>query len=124
VLAKLADKEGHAFLAQDVIPNLRSFLVDQDKVAAACSSISLNIVSPALKQYNPTMDILRVILELTKVPPATKTWRMSVGDAFNDARFFKIGLEQVGIWKSLICALFDSDKERFAELLGEFSLDS
>ncbi|KAK1927398.1 Dopey, N-terminal-domain-containing protein [Papiliotrema laurentii] len=119
--SRFIERNGHAFLAQDVIPNLRSFLVDQDKVAAACSSISLNIVSPALKQYNPTMDILRVILELTKVPPATKTWRMSVGDAFNDARFFKIGLEQVGIWKSLICALFDSDKERFAELLGRIT---
>lgn len=107
-----------SYLAGEVIPHLRSFLVEPDRVAAACSSISLAVVTPALKQYKPDAEALRTMLELTKIPAAAKTWRIVLGDAFNDSRFFNISADQVGLWKPLISALMDSDKERFIELLS------
>lgn len=108
-----------AFLSESVIPNLRSFLVDADKVAAACSTISLNIVTPALKQYRADSSVLAIVYEMTRVPPAAKTWRFPVGDAFNDARFFGIDQADAVLWKPLICSLMETDKERFTELLSE-----
>lgn len=39
----------NAYLASDVIPNTRKFLVESDKVLATCSSICSTIVVPALK---------------------------------------------------------------------------
>jgi hypothetical protein len=65
---------------------------------------------------------LRVLLELTKLPSATKAWRLLAGEAFNDQRFFKVKLDIAAFWKPLICALMDSDKERFGELLGMLPL--
>jgi len=106
-------------LTESVIPHLRSFLVDADRVTAACSVISLNTVSPALRQHRTNVDTLKLVLAMAMLPPAAKTWRAPVGDAFNDARFFSTDKEEVSLWKPLICALMDSDKERFLELLGE-----
>lgn len=65
------------------------------------------------------VTVLRVLLELTKLPSATKAWRLQVGEAFNDQRFFKVKLTLATLWKPLICGLMDSDKERFGELLGQ-----
>jgi hypothetical protein len=37
------------FLATALIPNIRKLLVDQDKVATACSNIVYYIIGPTLK---------------------------------------------------------------------------
>ena len=107
------------FLAESVVPNLRSFLVDADRVTAACSTISLATIVPALKQQHAGIDTLKLILALAMVPPAAKAWRVPVGNAFDDAKFFSTAKEEVPLWQPLICALMDSDKERFVELLSE-----
>ncbi len=65
--------------------------------------------------------ILLIVLEISKISSATKAWRLQVSDAFNDARFFRVRLQEALLWKPLICALMDSDRERFAELLGVFA---
>lgn len=62
--------------------------------------------------------VLRLLSQLAKLPSATKAWRIHVGDAFNDARFFRMRPEDALEWKLLVCALMDNDKERFGELLG------
>lgn len=36
-------------MASSVVPNLRKFLVDNDKIAAACNNIVYYIVNPAMK---------------------------------------------------------------------------
>jgi hypothetical protein len=69
--------------------------------------------------FSVDVTVLRVLLELTKLPSATKAWRLQVGEAFNDQRFFKVKLSLATLWKPLISGLMDSDKERFGELLGE-----
>ena len=76
---------------------------------------------PAFRQQRAEMPILRILLEITKIPSATKTWRIATGDAFNDAKFFKARVDVVPLWKPLICALMDNDKERFGELLSRIT---
>ena len=108
------------FLAENVLPHLRSFLHDPDKVAAACANISSNIVSPAFRQKQRVPEqTLRVLREMTRIPSATKAWRLPIGEAFNDGRFFKQDTGDAEAWAPLVCALMDNDKDRFAELLGK-----
>jgi hypothetical protein len=38
-----------AFIASTAVPELRRFLIDNDKVAGACSNIVYYIVSPGIK---------------------------------------------------------------------------
>jgi fructose-specific component phosphotransferase system IIB-like protein len=116
------------YLAHEIVPNLRSLLHDSDKVGAACNMIATNVVAPAFRQQKwvvceqtddrADMAILEILGEMTKLPSATKAWRIQIGDAFNDARFFKIRPEDSAIWRRLIHALLDSDKERLGDLLG------
>jgi len=93
--------------------------VDADRITAACSTISLSTLSPALKHHRADIDTLQLALAMTKIPSAARTWRTPVGDAFNDTRFFNTDANEVPIWRPLICALMDTDKERFPELLSE-----
>ena len=39
----------NSYVASDALPSLRKFLVDSDKILAACNQIVYNIVNPALK---------------------------------------------------------------------------
>lgn len=52
---------------------------------------------------------------------AVKSWRLPVGDAYNDNRFFRMRPEESALWKPLVCALMDSDKERMGDLLGRIA---
>lgn len=38
------------YIAERVLHNLRSFLLDNDKVAASCSTVAMTNVVPAFKQ--------------------------------------------------------------------------
>ncbi|WVF67091.1 hypothetical protein IAT40_001836 [Kwoniella sp. CBS 6097] len=110
------------FLTVSVIPNLRTLLIDTDRVNSACSGVMTNIAIPAFRKQKVEPSILRIVLEITRIPSALKTWRIQIGDSFNDARFFKRqSFEDIGYWKSLICSLMDSDKERFGDHLGRIT---
>lgn len=56
---------------------------------------------------------------MAKIPASVRAWRAPVSDAFNDNRFFRPTEQDPQAWKRLICALMDSEKERFGELQGE-----
>ncbi|OCF39597.1 hypothetical protein I317_06612 [Kwoniella heveanensis CBS 569] len=110
------------FLTVSVIPNLRTLLIDADRVNSACSGMMTNIAIPAFRKQQVDPSILRIVIEITKIPSALKTWRIQIGDSFNDSRFFKgKSFEDIGYWKSLICSLMDSDKERFSDHLGRIT---
>lgn len=47
-----------------------------------------------------------------------RSWRPLIGDAFNDARFFRLSAPESHQWQPLISALMDTDKDRFLELLS------
>ena len=118
------------YIASAILPNLRTLLHDVDRVNLACTGISASIIAPAFRhqkyvlpdivaEFRVDATVLRVLLGLSKIPSATKAWRLQIGEAFNEARFFAIDFEEASLWKPLICALLDSDKERFGDLLGE-----
>ncbi|WVW80007.1 hypothetical protein I302_101980 [Kwoniella bestiolae CBS 10118] len=110
------------FLSVSVIPNLRALLVDADRVNAACSGVMVTIVTPAFKKQQVEKSTIRLLMEITKIPSAHKTWRAQIADVFNDSRFFRQKSEDdIGYWKTLICGLMDSDKERFTDLLGKIT---
>lgn len=111
----------YQFIANPVLPNLRTLLVDNDRVSSVCSTVSSNMIVPAFKQNKVDKAVLTLLREMTKIPPAVKSWRLPIGDAFNDNRFFKIKPEDSATWKPLVRALFDSDKERLIDLLGRIS---
>lgn len=43
------------YIAGAVLPNLRSFLLDNDKVAASCSTVAMTNIAPAFKQQKWVM---------------------------------------------------------------------
>nr|XP_031863087.1 uncharacterized protein CI109_001565 [Kwoniella shandongensis]KAA5530159.1 hypothetical protein CI109_001565 [Kwoniella shandongensis] len=110
------------YLASSIIPNLRTLLVEPDRVNSACSGIGVTIVVPAFKRGKVDPSVLRIVLEIAKIPSAVKTWRLQISDVFADSRFFRAkSAEEVGYWKVLIGALMDSDKERFGDLLSRIT---
>lgn len=45
-----SDSQIYSFIGGTVLQSLRTFLVENDRVASACSGISSNIIQPAFKQ--------------------------------------------------------------------------
>jgi hypothetical protein len=43
-------KNMYGFITGMVVGSLRTFLVDNDRVASVCASISTNVITPAFKQ--------------------------------------------------------------------------
>jgi len=83
-------------------------------------SVNRSELSPRRLTDASSVDrtILLILIEISKLPSAAKAWRIQVGDAFNESRFFQVKMQEARLWKDLVCALMDSDKERFGELLG------
>ena len=105
-----------------MLPNLRPFLQDTDKVASVCSSIVQQVVVPALRSRSRSLDIdpsiLLILAEMTKLSGTIKAWRAPIADAFNDSRFFNGPPSSGERWRPLVKALMDGEKERMAELIG------
>ncbi|KAF9447031.1 hypothetical protein P691DRAFT_803039 [Macrolepiota fuliginosa MF-IS2] len=111
------------FVASSSLPNLRKFLVDNDKVASVCTNIVYYIVTPAMRGRTRPMEVDNVILsilqEMTRMPNALKAWKAPVIDLFNDNRLFNSLPDEAELWKPVIKAFFDSDKTAFPELLSK-----
>lgn len=127
--ASIQEKQSHnstsspsiyTFVGANVVRNLRTFLADNDRVLSACSAISQSLVVPKFRRQRFNDDATVTLLEeMAKIPAAAKAWRPPLADAFNDNRFFRITPAESEPWKPLVCALMDSDKERFTDLIGE-----
>ncbi|KAG5652198.1 hypothetical protein H0H81_005933 [Sphagnurus paluster] len=109
------------FLASSILPNLRRFLVDNDKVISVCNNVVYYIVNPAMRGKTRPMDIeplvLAIILEMAKMPSAIKAWKTPVTELLNDNRLFNCTVSSAEPWKPVIRVLFDADKTAFPELL-------
>jgi hypothetical protein len=103
---------------------MRKFLVEADKVSAACSSIVSIAITPALKSRAKPLDVdpsvLAILRETTRIPAAIKTWRGPIVDILNDNRCFNSSPGAGKEWKQLVKQLFETDKAALTELLGEF----
>ncbi|KAH9858301.1 Dopey, N-terminal-domain-containing protein [Lenzites betulinus] len=115
----------NSYIASDALPNLRKFLVDSDKILAACNQIVYNIVNPALKGKARPLDleddIVAIIREMTRISVAMKAWRTPVVDSLNDNRCFNSSAEAGEMWSPMIKSLFDTDKTALPELLGKIT---
>ncbi|KAI0361079.1 hypothetical protein OH77DRAFT_1391372 [Trametes cingulata] len=115
----------NAYIASDALPSLRKFLVDSDKISAACNQIVYNIVGPALKGKARPLDVeddvVAIIREMTKINVAMKAWRSPVAESLNDNRCFNSTAEAGEKWSPMVKALFDTDKTALPELLGKIT---
>ncbi|KAI6114892.1 Dopey, N-terminal-domain-containing protein [Pisolithus croceorrhizus] len=113
------------FIATTVLPNLRKFLPDNDKVASACSSIVYYVVTPAVKAKSRPLDldpvVVEIIKEMTRISAALKVWRTPVIDILYDNRVFNSNTAAATRWKPVVKALFDSDKTSFGDLLSRIA---
>ncbi|KAI5833359.1 hypothetical protein K523DRAFT_343112 [Schizophyllum commune Tattone D] len=114
------------YLASTALPNLRRYLLDNDKVVSACNNITYYIVSPATKGRARPMEvedpIIAIIQEMSHIPAALKLWRAPVVELFNDNRFFSSSVETAEKWKPIVKSLFHSDKAAFPELLSKLAV--
>lgn len=113
------------FLANRGLPALRKIQMDTDRVQAIVANAVYYVVAPAARTRSRTLEVepsvLAVLSELVRMPGTVKTWRSTVADLFNDARFFSIPLQQAERFKPVILALMTQDKERLIDLLARVS---
>ncbi|MBE7181016.1 MAG: hypothetical protein INR71_07380, partial [Terriglobus roseus] len=109
-----------------ITPKLMVIIGDNDRIVTAGSSMSTNVIGPAVhsKHFpeNVSRDTAALMHNLSAIPQASKSWRKDVSDAFNDARFFNMPLDLVNEhWLRIIFQLNVVDKERMAELLSRLT---
>ncbi|KAG6911306.1 hypothetical protein DXG01_002145 [Tephrocybe rancida] len=111
------------FVASSVLPNLRKFLVDNDKILSACNNIVYYVVNPAMRGRTRPMDldppVLAIIQGMAKISSATKAWKTPVTELLNDNRLFNCTPSAADPWKPVFKVLFDADKAAFPELLSK-----
>jgi len=104
------------------VPNLPKILVENDRILAAATAISANVIGPTLrsKSFPDTVSKSTLVLlqELSRLPNNQKSWKKDVADAFNDARFFSSAIALVqNDWLPLLRQWTITDKERIPEIL-------
>ena len=62
-------------------------------------------------------NVLSIIHEMSKIPPAIKAWKAPVIELLNDPRLFNTPFEMAEKWRPIVKALFDGDRTVFQELL-------
>jgi hypothetical protein len=109
-----------------IVPSLPKVLVETDRVLNAATTISANVIGPALrsKTYPETVSqsTLLLLQELSRLPNNQKTWKKDVSDAFNDSRFFGSDLILVQQdWLPLLRQWAATDKDKMTDILGRIA---
>ncbi|KAA1471434.1 hypothetical protein DENSPDRAFT_893964 [Dentipellis sp. KUC8613] len=123
--AKTSDLAEHIsqFIAKSVLPNLRKYLMDNDKVNTACANIVYYIVNPSTKSKSRPLDldpvVLDILREMSHISAAIKSWRNPVLDILNDNRFFNGAPQGGSDFQPIARSLIDTDKSAFSELLSK-----
>ncbi|KAK5663397.1 hypothetical protein OQA88_3826 [Cercophora sp. LCS_1] len=109
-----------------IVPNLPKILVENDRILAAATAISANVIGPTLrsKSFPDTVskNTLVLLQELSRLPNNQKSWKKDVADAFNDARFFSSNIALVqNDWLPLLKQWTVADKERMPEILARIT---
>ncbi|KAL8832384.1 MAG: hypothetical protein Q9191_000303 [Dirinaria sp. TL-2023a] len=113
-----------------IIPNISKTLIDSDRIAAACATISTQVLAPTFRSKvfpkNVTTRTLELLYGLSMVPEASKSWRKDVTEAFNDTKFFSessVALVEHG-WLPILRQWELMDKDRVPEILSRIPLPS
>ncbi|KAJ2906076.1 hypothetical protein MKZ38_003113 [Zalerion maritima] len=113
-----------------IVPILPTVLLEPDRVLAAASTISTNVIGPCFKSRafpdSVSKSCLSLLRELAKLPNNQKAWKKDVSDAFNDGRFFGSALDLVkSDWLEILRQWTVADKEKVVtELLGRITAPS
>ncbi|KAI0031253.1 Dopey, N-terminal-domain-containing protein [Vararia minispora EC-137] len=111
------------YISTDVLPHLRQFLTDNDKVLVACTNIMYYIVSPAIKSKSRPLDVevavLQIVKEMSQISLTLKTWRGVVAEIINDNRFFACTPDMETPFRPAIQAWIKADKSAFSEVIGK-----
>ena len=115
-----------ALTLASVISKLPIILSDNERITAATTSVSTNVIGPALraKAFPRNLDssFLELLLQTTKIAQGAKTWRKDVTDAFNDAKFFNIPWQAAQQYiVPILRQLAINDKERLPEILSRLT---
>ncbi|KAG8740013.1 hypothetical protein FRC10_004853 [Ceratobasidium sp. 414] len=107
--------EINLFFAKRLVPNLRKFMVENDKVIAVCTNIVYYVINPAIRAKSKNAldnqpTIMTVMEALVKQQVAVRTWRPALAEAFEDQRFFARDVAAGTRWCPLIKAYMLSDK--------------
>ncbi|KAL8808463.1 MAG: hypothetical protein Q9182_000013 [Xanthomendoza sp. 2 TL-2023] len=119
----LADDHIVSVLAA-ILPNVSKILVDSDRITAASSTISAQVIVPTLRSksfpQNVTLKFLDLLLSLTQVHEASKTWRRDIADAFVDPRLFCHHSHELvdSGWLPLIRQWIVLDKDRMDDFVS------
>ncbi|QRW09045.1 hypothetical protein RhiLY_08044 [Ceratobasidium sp. AG-Ba] len=121
--------EINLFLARRLIPNLRKFMAENDKVIAVCTNIVYYVVNPAIraksKNVLDTQPTIMTLMEaLVKQQTAVRTWRPALAEAFEDQRFFARDVAAGARWCPLIKAYVLSDKLAVSDIVGRITTTS
>ncbi|KAI9760818.1 MAG: hypothetical protein M4579_001448 [Chaenotheca gracillima] len=127
----LARREPHKpqdFLAllTRIVPNIPKIILESDRVLGAATTISTNMIGPAIRSKNfpetVTQNTLDLLYQLSRIPNSQKSWRKDIADAFNDSRFFSSNLYLVKTnWLGLVRQWTLTDKDRMPELLSRLT---
>ena len=115
-----------AVLARSV-PRISKVLMDTDRMAAAYSTISTQLLVPTIRSksypHNVTKGTLDILHTMSRVSEVSKSWRKDVAEAFNDARFFNLSTLPLVTdgWIPVLRQWALLDKERVPDLLSRLS---
>lgn len=109
-----------------VVPQLRTILLDNDRVQNAVNSITANVTGPTFraKAFPSNLDatFLAVLQQLTKISQVSKLWKKDVSDAINDARFFSMPSDLVQeYWLSIVYEYARNDNDRIPDFLSRLA---
>lgn len=121
------DSEDIVSIIASLLPNISKILVDRDRIAAATTTISTQVLTPTFRwktfPHNVSQSTLEILKAMSRIPEASKVWRRDVTEAFNDPRFFhttSLNLVERG-WMPVFRQWVLLDKDRMADLLARLS---
>lgn len=126
-LRKTSISDDVVTILASIVPNLSKILIDPDRITAAATTVSTQVLSPTFrwKSYpqNVTESTLGILYAMSRIPEASKIWRRDVAEAFNDSKFFcasSLALAEKG-WLPILRQWVLLDKDRMPELLARLS---
>ena len=126
-LRRLDNPDDIVAIIASILPNISRILVDADRISAATTTISTQVLMPTFRwktfPRNITGSLLEIMKTMSRIPEASRTWRKDVAEAFNDPRFFhtdSLDLVWNG-WMPILRQWALLDKDRMPELLSRLS---
>ena len=106
-----------------ILPIITSLLVDTDRMIAAATTLSTQVLGPTFRSRkypkNITPGTLDILKTLSKIPEVSKIWKKDVAEAFNDSRFFNIASSDLvrNGWMPIIKQWLLIEKDKMPDIL-------